>query len=86
MNQEDAQQDDDSMSDGSSGQGPMALKYETVEERFGITRDQMMQMAIMDLTQRVLDWKGHKIEDFGKLMLYDRVPICASHRPSFKLV
>ncbi|KAI5468120.1 Pleckstrin homology domain-containing protein [Mariannaea sp. PMI_226] len=38
-----------------------------------------------DLVRRVLDWKGHTLKDFGKLMMVDTIPIFTSHQPDFRL-
>lgn len=34
-------------------------------------REQELQEAYADLVARVQDWKNHRIDDFGKLMLFD---------------
>lgn len=85
--------EDDSSDDGYSsdepsryGDGPTWAKYREAEEKFGISRPDVMVWALKDLVGRVIDWKGYKLEEFGELLLFDRIPICTSRRPSFRLV
>lgn len=36
-----------------------------------LTKEEELEDILTDLRARVVDWKNHKLENFGKLLLYD---------------